>query len=174
MVFLFLTLCFIFFARMTDVCLGTIRILFLTRGKRFHAALLGFFEVSINITALSQVVGNLDSPWKLLVYALGFSCGNIVGGFLEEKLAVGYTMVELVPKDHTPELIAALRNENFGVTVLEGKGRTGPRHLLTIILRRRDLPRLRAVIDQIEPDVFYTELDARLIRGGYFRGMDKK
>ncbi|HHW11852.1 MAG TPA: DUF2179 domain-containing protein [Firmicutes bacterium] len=169
-----LSLCLIFFARTTDVCLGTIRILFLTRGKRFHAALLGFFEVTINITALSQVVGNLDSPWKLLVYGLGFSFGNIVGGYLEEKLAVGYTFVELVPKNHTPELITALRDENFGVTVLEGEGRTGPRHILTIILRRKDLPRLRAVIDQIEPDVFYTELDARLIKGGYFRGMDKK
>ncbi|NLM38293.1 MAG: DUF2179 domain-containing protein [Firmicutes bacterium] len=159
---------------MTDVCLGTIRILFLTRGKRFPAAFLGFFEVTINITALSQVVGNLDSPWKLLVYGLGFSFGNIVGGYLEEKLAVGYTFVELVPKDHTPELVIALRDENFGVTVLEGEGRTGPRQILTVILRRKDLPRLRAVIDRIEPDVFYTELDARLIKGGYFRGMDKK
>ncbi|NLC53030.1 MAG: DUF2179 domain-containing protein [Firmicutes bacterium] len=169
-----LSLCFVFFARMIDVSLGSIRILFLTRGKRFHAASLGFFEVMIYTTALSQVVGNLDSPWKLLFYALGFSCGNIVGGFLEEKLAVGYTLVELVPKTHAPELVTTLRNENFGVTVLEGKGRTGPRQILTIILRRKDLPRLRAVIDQIEPDVFYTELDARLTRGGYFRGMDKK
>ena len=119
---MFLTLCFIFFARMTDVCLGTIRILFLTRGKRFHAALLGFFEVSINITALSQVVGNLDSPWKLLVYALGFSCGNIVGGFLEEKLAVGYTMVELVPGTTPLELIAALRTRTLASPSLKERG----------------------------------------------------
>ena len=97
-------------------------------------------------------------------------CRRVSGGKIGRRLH----LVELVPKTNTPELVTALRDENFGVTVLEGKGRTGPRHILTIILRRKDLPRLRAVIDQIEPDVFYTELDARLIKGGYFRGMDKK
>lgn len=168
------SLCFIFFARILDVSLSTVRILMLTRGKRLLAALLGFFEVTIYITALSQVVGNLDNPWKILAYALGFSCGTLVGGFLEEKLAVGYTFVELVPKHHASELITALREENFGVTVLEGEGRTGTRYILNIILRRKYLPRLRAVIDLVDPDAFYTILDARGTKGGYIQGVKKK
>ncbi len=171
---MFATLCFIFFARIFDVSLSTVRILMLTRGKRLPAAILGFFEVSIYITALSQVVGSLDKPWKILVYALGFSCGTLVGGYLEEKMAVGYTFVELVPKNQPLELVTALRDENFGVTLLEGEGRSGPRYILNIILRRKDLSRLRAVIDRVDPDAFYTILDARGTKGGYIMGVKKK
>jgi len=171
---LFGSLCFIFFARIADVSISTVRILMLTRGKRLVAAFLGFFEVSIYITALSQVVGHLDNPWKILVYALGFSCGTLVGGFLEEKMALGYTFVELVPKNNPPELITALRDQNFGVTVLEGEGRTGPRYILTLILRRKDLPRFRTIVDQVDPDAFYAILDARGTKGGYIQGIKKK
>ncbi|HEY8392391.1 MAG TPA: DUF2179 domain-containing protein [Capillibacterium sp.] len=171
---MFPTLLFIFFARICDVTLSTIRILMLTRGKRVLAAGLGFFEVSIYITALSAVVGNLDNPWKVLAYALGYSTGTLVGGYLEEKLAVGYTFVELVPKSHPAELTNALREENFGVTVLEGEGRSGPRYILNIILRRKDLPRLQRVIDRVDPEAFYTILDARGTKGGYIMGVKKK
>lgn len=168
------SLLFVFVARILDVSLSTIRILMLTRGKRLLAAFLGFFEVTIYITALSQVVGNLDNPVKILVYALGFSTGTMIGGFLEEKLAVGHTFIELVPKIHGTELVIALREENFGVTVLEGQGRTGPRNILTIILRRKDLNRFKTVVDQVDPDAFYAILDARSTKGGYIKAVAKK
>ena len=172
--FLLGSLFFIFFARILDVSISTVRILMLTRGKRLLAAFLGFFEVSIYITALGQVVGNLDNPWKILAYALGFSSGTIIGGYLEEKLAVGYLFVELVPKNHGSELADALREESFGVTVLEGEGRTGPRFILTIILRRKDLPRFKAVVDLVDPDAFYAILDARSTKGGYINTAKKE
>ncbi|HBL35597.1 MAG TPA: hypothetical protein DDZ55_02185 [Firmicutes bacterium] len=168
------SLLFVFVARILDVSLSTIRILMLTRGKRLLAAFLGFFEVTIYITALGQVVGNLDNPVKILVYALGFSTGTMIGGFLEEKLAVGHTFIELIPKIHGTELVTALREENFGVTVLEGQGRTGPRNILTIILRRKDLNRFKTVVDQVDPDAFYAILDARSTKGGYIKAVAKK
>ena len=121
-----LTLLFIFVARIIDVSFGTTRVLMLTKGKRLLAAMLGFCEVSIYITALSQVVKELNSPLKVLIYALGFSCGTLVGGFIEEKIALGYAMVQLIPKKHASQLIMALRKENFGVTVVEGKGGPAP------------------------------------------------
>ncbi|HBT15476.1 MAG TPA: DUF2179 domain-containing protein [Firmicutes bacterium] len=168
------SLLFIFIARIMDVSLSTIRVLMLTRGKRLLAAFLGFFEVSIYITALSQVVQQLDSPLKILIYALGPSCGTIVGGFLEEKLAIGYALVQVIPKNHFQELVMALRAENFGVTILEGKGRNGSRSLLNIILRRKNLPRFTAIIDQVDPESFFTILDARSTKGGYIIGDKKK
>ena len=161
------SLFFIFFARILDVSLSTVRILMLTRGKRALAAFLGFFEVSIYITALGQVVENLDNPWKILAYALGFSSGTLVGGFLEEKVAIGFAFIELIPKNRGPELVTALRDEKFGVTVIKGEGRTGPRSILNVLLRRKDLPRFKAVVDLVDPDAFYTILDARSTKGGY-------
>ena len=168
------TLLFIFFARIFDVSFSTIRVLMLTKGKRGLAAFLGFFEVIIYITALGRVVQELNSPLKILAYALGYSCGTLVGGFLEEKLAVGLALVQIIPKNHSRELIAALRTENFGVTVLEGEGRTGPRSILNITLRRQKIPQLKTIINRIDPDSFFTIFDARSTKGGYIIGDKKK
>lgn len=167
------TLLFIFVARIFDVSFSTIRVLMLTRGKRLHAALLGFFEVSIYIMALSQVIQELNSPLKILTYALGFSCGTLVGGFIEEKIAIGYALVQLIPKKHAPQLIIALRAENFGVTVVEGKGRTGPRSILNITLRRKNVPHFITLVNQIDPESFFTIFDARSTKGGYILGGKK-
>lgn len=168
------TLLFIFVARIFDVSFSTIRVLMLTKGKRGLAAFLGFFEVIIYITALSWVVQELNSPLKILAYALGYSCGTLVGGFLEEKLAVGLVLIQLIPKNHSRELIAALRAENFGVTVIEGEGRTGPRSILNITLRRKNIPRLQAIVNRIDPESFFTIFDARSTKGGYIIGEKKK
>ena len=168
-----LTLLFIFVARIIDVTFGTTRVLMLTKGKRLLAALLGFCEVSIYITALSQVVNELDSPLKVFIYALGFASGTLVGGFIEEKIALGYAMVQLIPKLHASQLIIALRQENFGVTVVEGKGRTGTRLILNVMLRRKDLPRFISVVEKVDPESFFTIFDARSTKGGYIL-RDKK
>lgn len=81
---------FIFIARMADVALMTIRMLMIVRGKRIQAAVIGFFEVTIYILALGQVVQNIDNTYSILAYALGFSSGNYLGSYLEEKMAMGF------------------------------------------------------------------------------------
>lgn len=92
-----LGLLFIFFARIADVSIGTIRILLLVRGMRLRAAVIGFCEVSIYMIALSIVLGGGKlSPLELVFYAGGFATGNYVGSFLEEKLLSGYALIEVI------------------------------------------------------------------------------
>lgn len=169
-----LNLGFIILARVTDVSLSTIRVLMLMRGKRVTAASLGFFEVTIYLLALGRVVQHLDDPLKIVAYGLGFSLGTILGGVIEEHLAIGYTLVQVIPKNRCGELIRRLRAENFGVTVLEGQGRSGPRSILNITLRRKNLPRLLACVDELDPIAFVTIYDARKTKGGYSLGDKKK
>ena len=114
------------FARIFDVSFSTVRVLVLPRGNVCSPRCWVFFEVSIYITALSQVVQELNSLIKVLIYALGFSSGTLVGGFIEEKIALGYAMVQLIPKKHASQLIMALRAENFKVTIVEGKAEPAP------------------------------------------------
>lgn len=167
------TTLFVFFARIFDVSLATFRVLMLMRGERVRAAMTGFFEVSIYILALGRVVQHLDDPVKIIAYALGFSCGTIIGGWLEERLAVGYNLVQVIPKVNTGKLICLLRENNFGVTVLEGQGRSGPRHILNITTRRKDIPRLLALLEENDPRAFVTIFDARRTKGGFIF-QDKK
>ncbi|MFU8794232.1 MAG: DUF5698 domain-containing protein, partial [Dethiobacteria bacterium] len=91
-----LTLVAIFFAKIAHVSLGTIRIIYLTRGKSFPAAVIGFFEIIIYLIALSMVLNNLNDWSNILVYGLGYATGNIVGSKIEEKIAIGVVHVQIV------------------------------------------------------------------------------
>jgi len=163
----------IFFSRVVDVSLATLRTLMIVRGRRLQAALIGFFEVIIYIIALKKVVSTLDNPFSLLAYALGFATGNYVGSFIEEKMAIGCITVQVIAKNDTGQLQEVLRNQGFGVTVIEGMGKKGKRNILNIILRRKDLPSLMENVKNIDEDAFIAVMDARTTYGGYIRNIRK-
>jgi uncharacterized protein YebE (UPF0316 family) len=162
---------FIFFARVIDVSCTTVRTLMIVKGNRLQAALIGFFEVIVYITALNRVIGTLNKPVNLLVYALGFAAGNYVGSIIEEKLAIGLTTVQIVTANMA--LCQQIRDNGFGVTVLEGRGKEGFRQVLIISLSRKDVPRLLKLIDERDEDAFVTILDTKVSRGGYFKQTHK-
>ena len=162
-------LIFIFFARMIDVSIGTIRVLMVMRGQRIIAAALGFFEIIIYILALSRVVTQLDQPFNLFVYALGFAGGTLIGSYFEERLAMGYLLVEVIPKVGGEELASELRLQNFGVTLLRGEGRDGPRNVLHITLSRKKLPEFYRIVNEFNPNAFITVFDAKRIIGGFLK-----
>lgn len=157
----------IFLARVSDVSLSTVRTLMIVRGKGIIAGCIGFFEVIIYITALNKVVNNLDNPLNLLAYALGFATGNVAGSFIEEKLAIGLMTVQVITERE--DLCLLIRNMNFGVTVLEGKGKEGQKKVLMVSLPRKDLDSLLKVINENDSAAFVTVMDTRATKGGYFR-----
>lgn len=163
---LFLGLIFIFVARVTDVSLSTTRMILVVRGRKVAAASIGFFETIIYVMALQKVFQTLDNPINLIVYGLAFSVGNIVGIFIEEKMAMGYLTVQIISMVNPLELCEKLREEGYGVTVITGEGREGLRYILQIILLRKKLPKLQSILEQWDPNAFSIVLDARTTKGG--------
>ncbi|MDX9872828.1 MAG: DUF2179 domain-containing protein [Clostridia bacterium] len=159
---------FIFFARVIDVSLTTLRMLMLVKGHRFYAAGIGFFEVLIYLASLRIIFANLDTPLNLVFYAAGFATGNIVGSFIEEKLAVGVYTVQVITLRSPLELTEQLRACGYGVTAIEGRGREGARYILQIIVQRKCIPQLRREIDEWDKEAFWTVFEARSTRGGIF------
>ncbi len=158
---------FIFVARVIDVSCATIRTLMIVRGQRLIAAGIGFFEVSVYVVALSQVVGKLDNPLNLLFYATGFAMGNYVGSLIEERMALGFVTVEIIPSDPESDMPDLLREQDFGVTSFPAFGKEGPRQVLHVLLKRRMLPQLAEMISDYDPKAFYTIMDARSTYGGF-------
>jgi uncharacterized protein YebE (UPF0316 family) len=165
---------FIFLARVIDVSMGTIRVLMIFKGRRLYAALIGFFEVMIYVLALSRVVNTLDNPFYLVFYACGFAAGNYFGSFVEEKVAIGQVTVNIICSNCGEELVEQLRNEGYGVTVLDGTGRKGKKKILFVTMERRCLKHLFEVVDKHESDSFVNILDSRSTRGGYFERNKRK
>lgn len=93
----------IFFARVCDVTLSTVRMILVVRGKRYPAAAIGLVEASIYITALGRVMRNIDDPLKVLAYGLGFASGTLLGSWVEERLALGHVTLEVIPPEENAE-----------------------------------------------------------------------
>ncbi len=166
---------FIFVARVIDVTCSTIRTLMVVQGRKLQAAVIGFFEVTIYITALGKVVDSLDNPMNLLVYGLGFACGNYVGIMVENRIALGNLGAQIILKSSgNKELIDILRGNKFGVTIMDGYGIDGPREVLTVALNRKDLAKLKSIVYSYDPKAFITVSSINPISGGYFSTIKKK
>ena len=115
----------IFFARITDVTLDTIRIIFISKGKKLLAPLLGFVEIFIWLMAITRIFENLDNWTCYLAYAAGFATGNYVGIVLEEKIALGVELIRIITRRDPGNLINSLRDRGFGITYINAQGSQG-------------------------------------------------
>lgn len=162
------------FARILDVSLGTIRIILVSRGMKFLAPILGFFEILVWLLAISQVMQNLTNMAHYFSYALGFSIGNYIGIILEEKLAIGKIAVRVVTHRNALELVDFLRSKGFSITVVDAEGSLGPVHLLLTVIRRSQLPSMASHIKHFNPKAFYTVEDVRFVSGGIFSATENR
>lgn len=158
----------IFLARIGDQSIGTMRIIFVSKGKRNIAPVLGFFEVLIWITAISKIMQNLDNYVNYVAYAAGFATGNLVGMIIEEKLAMGIQMIRVFANDRGQELVNMLNSNGFGATVVEAHGAREKVHLIYTIVHRNELNKVLEVINNFNPRIFYTIEDVKSANEGIF------
>ena len=159
----------IFIARIFDVTIGTIRIMFVSRGNKLLAPCLGFFEVFIWLLAIGQIMQNLNNVFCYIAYAGGFATGNFIGIYIEEKMAVGKLVIRIITRrGDSSELIAALRRKGFGATVVDAEGKTGHVNIIFSIINRSDLEQIIAIIQKYNPKAFYSIEDTKLVKEGVF------
>jgi uncharacterized protein YebE (UPF0316 family) len=157
----------IFFMRVTDVSLATVRMLLIMRNARLWAPLIGFFEVLIWLLAAGTAIQHLDSPLHVLGYAGGFAAGNWVGLLLEERLAFGFASVQVFAPVHGSELASALRAFGHGVTQIQGRGGEGPVDLIMSVVKRKDLPAVSALVNDLAPESFVSVEEPTAIQHGW-------
>jgi uncharacterized protein YebE (UPF0316 family) len=158
----------VFLARIADVTLGTLRIIFTSRGKRNIAPLLGFVEVFIWIVVVSQIVKNAHSLTAYFGYAAGFAVGTYVGMKIEEHLALGTLVLRIILPQGGDEMAQSLREAGFGVTIVYGEGAAGPVKLLYTVIKRRDLEEVAGIIHASNPKAFFSVEEVRLAVSGVF------
>jgi uncharacterized protein YebE (UPF0316 family) len=153
----------IFLARLTDVSLGTMRIIFVSRGVKYIAPLIGFVEINIWLLAIGQIMQNLNNIVCSFAYAGGFAIGNLVGMMIEEKLSIGLVLLRLITRHDNKELIDYLKSQNYGVTTHDAEGVKGPVKIIFAVIRRKDLHNVLDRINQIHPHAFYSVEDVRSV-----------
>lgn len=158
----------IFLARICDVSLSTLRIIYTSRGIRFLAPIIGFFEVLIWLIAMSQIISNLTNPILYIAYASGFAMGNFIGIFIEEKMAIGTVVIRIITQKESLELINCLKQDGYGVTHVDAQGALGPVKIIFTIVRRKNIHHVLKLVRQRNPLAFFTIEDVRSVREGVF------
>lgn len=158
----------IFLARVFDVTLGTLRIIFTSRGLRNLAPVLGFIETFVWIVAVSSLVKNAQNVASYVGYAGGFAMGTFVGMFLENKLAMGTVTVRAIIRRDPKELITTLHDAGFGVTAVDGQGSSGEVKIIYTTLKRQDLPAVIGIFHNVLPGAFLSVEEVRSTELGVF------
>src|SRR5208337_3269758 len=158
----------IFCARVCDMSLDTIRVIFMSKGIQYLPPFIGFFEVIIWLVAIGQVMNNLTNFVCYIAYGGGFATGTFVGMAIEEKLSLGLTSVRIITKDDPSELMQFLRSHNYGVTSIDGEGSTGRVKMVFTIIKRQDLRHVVSIIKDFHPNAFYSIEEVKSVAEGVF------
>jgi len=165
----------IFCSRIMDVSFGTLRIIFVARGKKTLAPLLGFFEVLIWLVVITSIMKFADTWICYIAYAAGYATGNYVGMLLEEKLAIGILSVRIFAPDDKAELLAkTLSDKGYGVTRVRGSGKLSDTNILHCIIRRKEYDDIISIINKIDGSLFYYAEELRHVNNGIFQNNDCK
>lgn len=159
----------IFALRVTDVSMGTIRVIMITRGMRKLAALIGFVEVSIWVVAISRVMSNLGSVWSVLGYSGGFATGTLLGMWIEGKLALGHVFVHVFSMTKGAEIAQKIREAGFGATQLRAEGQSGLVYLIQVAAPRKHADDIIRLVNEVDATAFVTIEEARRVLRGYQR-----
>ncbi len=163
----------IFFGKILEVSLGTLRIVLINRGERLVGACIALVEITLWLVIAGSVLADYKSdPWKMIAYALAYALGNFAGSWLEERLAFGLCSIQCVvmKKEVAENICDTLRSHGFGVTELTVQGRDGGEHyMLLSTLRRKLSGEAIALMQSVDPAVVITVSDVKSQRGGYLR-----
>ena len=165
---LFIIPLLIFVARVLDVTLGTIRVIFVSKGLKYLAPVVGFFEILIWLMAIGQIMNNLSNITCYIAYAAGFAMGNFVGITIAEKLSLGVVLLRVITQKDGAELIQSLSSEKYGVTSVDGRGTHGKVNIIFTIVPRKEIQKVVDIIKKFNPKAFYTVEDIGFVEEGIF------
>jgi uncharacterized protein YebE (UPF0316 family) len=158
----------IFTLRMVDVSIGTLRIVYIARGTKYIAPILGFFEILIWLMAIRQIFNNLNNIACYFAYAGGFATGNFLGIYIEKKLALGHEIVRIITRTNADNLIQSIKKSGFGLTSIEGEGISGLVKIIFTIIKRKNLPEIITLINKHNPKAFYTVERVQMANEGIY------
>lgn len=158
----------IFFGRVCDVSLGTLRIIFVSKGEKYKAPLIGFVEVFIWVVIISQILARANDIVAYLSYAAGYATGNYMGILLENRIAYGVVLCRIYTQKNGKELVQMLNKLNIGATLTHGTGSTKEVDIIETVIDRKAMKTLERTLNNFDSNIFYVVEDVRTKQNGIF------
>lgn len=164
----------IFGVQILYVSFFTIRMIVMLKGMRTVAAMLSMGEVFIYVMGLSLVLDRLNEPINLIVYCLGYGAGVIIGSKIEERMALGYLVVQIITDSLHEKLPNYLRDRGYGVTAWVGEGRDRPRLMMNVLTKRKNHRNLLSLVEEFDAKAFVTSYEPTHFSGGFWARANRK
>ncbi|MEA4930427.1 MAG: DUF5698 domain-containing protein [Anaerolineaceae bacterium] len=163
-----LTTLLIFVVRVASIAMDTLRFMLTMRGKQGIAWVLGFVESVLYVVTIGVVLSDLSNVLYMIGYAAGFATGNVVGMAIERRLAIGFSHLKIITKQHGLAVAEALRKMDYAVTEIPARGKDGSVSLCDLSVRRKDIPAIEKLALEVDPEAFITVEDITPLRSGYW------
>lgn len=159
----------IFFVRVISTSLDTLRVIFTMRSNKFWVWMLGFINSAIWVLTFAFILADIDNVVNILVYAAGFATGNVIGMWIEDKLAIGFAEVRVISPNWGAAILDNLRENNYAVTEILARGKDGTVSVITSSIRRSQIHEFEKLVRAIDSDAFITTEDVVAVQRGFLR-----
>ena len=164
----------IFFARVFDVSLGTVRVQLIVRGKKLLAAFTGFVEVLTFILIVSRVIQDIEHWPYVLAYAGGFATGTYLGMHLSQRLSKQLIEATVISPVLASAVESAIREAGFALTRYKASGRDGAVDVMDVVCTSNGLSQLIQTVSKVDPGAFVYTHELAGLRGGQIYGLKSK
>ncbi len=159
----------IFFVRVISTSLDTLRVIFTMRSNKFWVWMLGFINSAIWVLTFVFVLSDIDNIVNIIVYAAGFATGNVIGMWIEDKLAIGFAEVRVISSNWGAAILDNLRENDYAVTEILARGKDGTVSVITSSIRRSQIHDFEKLVRAIDADAFITTEDVIAVQRGFLR-----
>lgn len=156
----------IFLIRVFSITLSTWRYLIMGRANKALVSSVAFVEALTFALTFGVVANDLGNAWYLIAYCLGFAVGTLVGTMIEERLARGYESITVISMAKSLQIVEAVRAAGYGATRTSGEGSSGAVGMVYVVARRRDVPAIASLVNDLDPKAFVTIGEARSVMRG--------
>lgn len=144
------------------------RVFMVVRGRKPWAWIFGFFQSLVYILAIRSVLLDSNNWLNIIAYAGGFATGNVLGIWIEERLAIGYTHLTIISSGRGAQLAEQLRQAGFAVTAIPAWGKDGSVTMLDVSIVRKKARKVRDLVEKIDEKAMVTAEHIRPVRRGFW------
>ncbi|NCA92816.1 DUF2179 domain-containing protein [bacterium] len=173
-----LVLCvIIFFSRILDVSLGTIRTILTVRENRKASAAIAFFEVMLWFLIVKEALKTDESSiFVAIAFAGGFAAGTFIGGLVAKFMVPSNHLVQVITSKRDNELLQIISDAGFSMTVSDvfGRDHLSEKYLLFIYIDGKYLNKLKNIIIQKDSSAFISVSEGKASVNGHIVPIDKR
>ena len=160
----------IFFCRIADVSLGTVRTVLTVKEKTLAAAFIGFIEVLLWFLIVREALSATGNGLITgIAYAAGFATGTYIGGKIARKFIKGNVVVQVVTTSRNDDLVRSVRAAGFGVSVVDVNSSEfgDEKYMLFCEIGSRRLKDLKKLVHSYDSSAFIMVQDTKHVFNGY-------